>query len=98
MTDAIEPIDPTTTALLVLDYQTGILDRLDEPAEMLARVNTAIGWLRARGGTIGSVRSGGPSSMASCARRASTRCSSPACRRAAPCCRRSATPTTATIV
>jgi nicotinamidase-related amidase len=55
-TETIEPIDPATTALLVLDYQTGILERLDDPARLPARANAAIDWLRARGGTIGFVR------------------------------------------
>lgn len=51
----IDPIDPSTTALLVMDYQNGILERVDAPA-LLAGAQEAIAWLRQRGGTIGYVR------------------------------------------
>jgi nicotinamidase-related amidase len=50
------PIDPRRTALLVMDYQAGIVGRLAEPDELLARMRGAIDVARARGVTIGYVR------------------------------------------
>jgi nicotinamidase-related amidase len=54
MTDA--QIDPTTTALLVMDYQPGIIGRLPDPDATLAHVERAIATMRERGGHIGYVR------------------------------------------
>ena len=55
MTDA-EPIDPPHTALLVMDLQPAIVDRLDRPDELLDRANAAIAWARRHGVTVGFVR------------------------------------------
>jgi nicotinamidase-related amidase len=49
-------IDPASTALLVMDYQPGILARLDDPDPLLSTVATAIAIVRARGGHVGYVR------------------------------------------
>jgi nicotinamidase-related amidase len=54
MTDT--PIDPRRTALLLMDYQSGILSRLDDAADLLARAAQAIDVVRGRGGQIGYVR------------------------------------------
>ena len=35
-TDAAEPIDPATTALLIMDYQNGIIPMAPNPEELLA--------------------------------------------------------------
>jgi len=48
--------DPKRTALLVMDYQEGVLDRLADADELLGRVEDAIADVRAHGGTIGYVR------------------------------------------
>jgi nicotinamidase-related amidase len=55
-TETPEPIDPARTALLVMDYQNGILERFDEPSALLDGAREAIDLVRARGGTIGYVR------------------------------------------
>jgi nicotinamidase-related amidase len=49
-------IDPRRTALLVMDYQAGILDRLDDAETLLACAAEAIAVVRDRGGQIGYVR------------------------------------------
>jgi nicotinamidase-related amidase len=49
-------IDPRRTALLVMDYQAGILDRLDDAEPLLACAADAIAVVRDRGGQIGYVR------------------------------------------
>lgn len=49
-------IDPVATALLVMDYQSGIVDRLTDPDELLDRAATAIETVRRHGGRIGYVR------------------------------------------
>jgi nicotinamidase-related amidase len=51
-------LDPRRTALLVMDYQPGIIGRLDDPEALLARANEAIATMRAAGATIGYVRVG----------------------------------------
>jgi nicotinamidase-related amidase len=51
-------LDPRRTALLVMDYQPGIIGRLDDPEPLLARANEAIATMRAAGATIGYVRVG----------------------------------------
>ncbi len=56
MTTPPDPIDPATTALLVMDYQNGILGRIDGAADLLARAAPTIGEFRDAGGTIGYVR------------------------------------------
>jgi nicotinamidase-related amidase len=49
-------IDPQRTALLVMDYQPGIVGRLSEPEAILARAADAIAVARARGVQVGYVR------------------------------------------
>ena len=49
-------IDPRRTALLVMDYQAGILDRLDDAEPLLSCAADAIAVVRGRGGQIGYVR------------------------------------------
>jgi nicotinamidase-related amidase len=56
MTDDLPPIDPRRAALLVMDYQPGIIDRLPDPEPLLARVNEAIATARQAGATVGYVR------------------------------------------
>ncbi len=57
-TEAAEPIDPSTTALLIMDYQNGIIPMAPNPDELLAGARQAIDLIRSRGGTIGYVRVG----------------------------------------
>ena len=49
-------IDPSTAALLVMDFQPGILGRLADPDGVVARAAEAIDVVRGRGGHIGYVR------------------------------------------
>ena len=56
MTDPTPAIDPGRTALLVMDYQNGIIGRLDDAEPLLARVAHAIAVVRQLGGHIGYVR------------------------------------------
>jgi len=56
MSDTTPKLDPSRTALLVMDYQVGILDRVDDPDALAARAREAIDTLREAGGTIGYVR------------------------------------------
>ena len=56
MTDPINTFDPAKTALLIMDYQAGILGRLPEADELLERAAGAIGLARDAGMTIGYVR------------------------------------------
>jgi nicotinamidase-related amidase len=51
-----EPIDPRRAALLVMDYQNGIVDMLGEPDNLLSRAAEAIGEVRRHGGKVGYVR------------------------------------------
>ncbi|MFE2546266.1 hypothetical protein [Actinacidiphila glaucinigra] len=56
-------LDPTHTALLVIDYQPAILDLVPEGEDrntLLGRVEEAIVGVRANGGTIAYVRVGFP--------------------------------------
>lgn len=55
-TEAPAPIDPAKTALLVMDYQNGILERVENGDALLARAKETIELIRERGGTIGYVR------------------------------------------
>jgi nicotinamidase-related amidase len=57
-TEAIEPIDPSTTALLIMDYQNGIIPMAPNPDALLAGTRQAIDLIRSHGGTIGYVRVG----------------------------------------
>ena len=49
-------LDPSRTALLVMDYQPGILARLADADAVTARAAAAIDAVRRHGGTIGYVR------------------------------------------
>jgi nicotinamidase-related amidase len=52
------PIDPTKTALLVMDYQNGLFERIEEGEALLAGAGQAIELVREHGGHIGYVRVG----------------------------------------
>jgi nicotinamidase-related amidase len=56
MDDNTPAIDPHHTALLVMDYQTGIVGRTDDADALLTRMRATIDLARARGLTIGYVR------------------------------------------
>jgi nicotinamidase-related amidase len=56
VTDALPVIDPGRTALLVMDYQAGILDRLTGADDLLDRAAETIAMVRGLGGQIGYVR------------------------------------------
>jgi nicotinamidase-related amidase len=49
-------LDPSRTALLVMDYQPGILNRFEDPDALAAKARKAIDTLREAGATIGYVR------------------------------------------
>jgi nicotinamidase-related amidase len=51
-------IDPARTALLVMDYQNGIMGRVSDGAGLLAAARETIELVRGRGGHIGYVRVG----------------------------------------
>jgi nicotinamidase-related amidase len=57
-TEMAEPIDPSKTALLIMDYQNGVIPMVPDPEELLAGARQAIDLIRSRGGTIGYVRVG----------------------------------------
>jgi nicotinamidase-related amidase len=52
------PIDPSHTALLVMDYQNGIFGMVDNSDELLAIASNLIKMFREHGGTVGYVRVG----------------------------------------
>ncbi len=56
MTPTLPVIDPRHTALLVMDYQAGILGRLGDAEALLACAAEAIALVRGHGGQIGYVR------------------------------------------
>ena len=56
MTDTAPAIDPQRTALLVMDYQNGIVSRIEDAESLLGRAADAIATVRRHGGTIGYVR------------------------------------------
>lgn len=56
MTDTAPTIDPRQTALLVMDYQHGILSSLDNAEQLLTNTAATIELIRARGGHVGYVR------------------------------------------
>lgn len=56
MNQATPQIDPRRAALLVMDYQNGVLGMLDEPDELLARAEQAIETARNHGAQVGYVR------------------------------------------
>jgi nicotinamidase-related amidase len=49
-------IDNKRAALLVMDYQAGVLDRLSESDALIARAADAISFVRSHGGQVGYVR------------------------------------------
>ncbi|WP_261556057.1 cysteine hydrolase family protein [Frankia tisae] len=49
-------LDPRHTALLVMDYQNGIVARLPHAEALLGRVTAAVDTVRGRGGHVGWVR------------------------------------------
>jgi nicotinamidase-related amidase len=57
-TDTPATIDPATTALLVMDYQNAIFDRVENGAALHDGAQRTIALLRDRGATIGYVRAG----------------------------------------
>ena len=57
-TEAPAPIDPAKTALLVMDYQNGIFERVAGGDALLAGAQQTIALIRDHGGTIGYVRVG----------------------------------------
>lgn len=56
--EAPAPIDPAKTALLVMDYQNGVVERVENADPLLAGAKRAIELIRDHGGTIGYVRVG----------------------------------------
>ncbi len=57
-TEAIEPIEPSKTALLIMDYQNEILRRAPNPEDLLAGARKTIDLIRSHDGTIGYIRVG----------------------------------------
>jgi nicotinamidase-related amidase len=49
-------LDPKRTALLVMDYQNGVVSQIPDTEALLDRVSTAIDATRAQGGHVGWVR------------------------------------------
>jgi len=56
MTGILPAIDPGHTALLLMDYQTGILGSLENAEALLTRAVDAISLIRGAGGQVGYVR------------------------------------------
>lgn len=56
MSTSAAPIDAKHAALLVMDYQTGILSRLSDADAVVAKAAQAIATVRQAGGTVGFVR------------------------------------------
>jgi nicotinamidase-related amidase len=56
MSNAAPTLDPKHTALLVMDFQKGVVERLPGPDALLSRVRQAIADVREHGGTIAYVR------------------------------------------
>jgi nicotinamidase-related amidase len=52
----LDPINPASAALLVMDYQNGIIDRVDNGDELVAIARNLIRSFREHGGTVGYVR------------------------------------------
>jgi nicotinamidase-related amidase len=55
VTDQLD-IDPAGTALLVMDFQVGLVDRVADAGALLERVNPALADVRAHGGQVALVR------------------------------------------
>jgi nicotinamidase-related amidase len=56
MSSPTPALDPKRTALLVMDFQRGVVDRMPGPGPLLTRVQQAVADVRDHGGTIGYVR------------------------------------------
>jgi nicotinamidase-related amidase len=56
MSTPTSALDPKRTALLVMDFQQGIVQRMPDAEPLLERVHQAIADVRGHGGTIGYVR------------------------------------------
>ena len=56
MSTPVPALDPKRTALLVMDFQQGIVGRMPDVGPLLERVRQAIADVREHGGTIGYVR------------------------------------------
>jgi nicotinamidase-related amidase len=57
MSDAPTPqLDPARTALLLMDYQPGIVERVEDPGALVAKAQEALAAARAAGATVGFVR------------------------------------------
>jgi nicotinamidase-related amidase len=54
--DSPAPIDPSRSALLVMDYQNGIIGMVDNGDELVAIARNLIRTFREHGGTVGYVR------------------------------------------
>jgi nicotinamidase-related amidase len=52
----LPPVTPKTSALLVMDYQPGILGRVEDAGALVARAADAIATVRRAGGHVGYVR------------------------------------------
>lgn len=52
----MDKLDPQRTALLLMDYQAGIVERIDDPDDLIARAQKALAAARAAGATVGYVR------------------------------------------
>ena len=55
-TESLAPIDPNRAALLVMDYQNGIIGRVQDGEGLLALAGGLIDTFRDRGATVGYVR------------------------------------------
>jgi nicotinamidase-related amidase len=55
-TNETASLDPARTALLVMDYQPGIIGRLEDPDALVAKAQEALAAARAAGATVGYVR------------------------------------------
>ena len=55
-TETLDKINPSTAALLVMDYQNGIIGRVENGDELLAIARNLIRTFREHGGTVGYVR------------------------------------------
>ncbi|HEY2479706.1 MAG TPA: cysteine hydrolase [Solirubrobacterales bacterium] len=55
-TDQTARLDPARTALLVMDYQPGIVERIEDAGALVARAREAIETMRGAGAKIGYVR------------------------------------------
>lgn len=54
--EPVDPIKPATAALLVMDYQNGIIAMAPDSGELLETARETISTMRERGGTVGYVR------------------------------------------